>query len=591
MLTIKELTVKNFMSVGNQVQAIDFSNKSLVLVIGENMDLGGDDAGARNGTGKTTIINALSYVFFGEALTNIRRDNLVNKTNEKGMMVCVKFIKNGVTYTIERGRKPQIFRFYANDIEQNTESNEAQGENRETQVEINKLLGMTHSMFKNIIALNTYTQPFLSTKQAEQREIIEQLLGITLLSQKADLLKEKQKATKQMLTEEKMRIDAKVASNEKIQESIESLRIRSNAWAKQKNDDIASFKEAITELEKVDSEIEIEKHKKLQKRNELQTMLRSLEKEKAYHENSLTKAESTVTKTQADLEYAAQQKCPTCEQELLDDKHTHLVDKLKVQLTESTDYVTKLKTDLAKIQQGIDEVGDLGRIPDTYYDTIDEAYNHKGSLKDLQRQLKQTEKKEDTYAEQIAEMEKTAIQKIDYDRANELEDLHRHQEFLYKLLTAKDSFIRTRIIEPNLTYLNQRLAFFLGKVKLPHTVTFQSDLTVRIEELGRELDFDNLSRGERNRLILSLSWAFRDVWESLYQQINLLFIDELVDAGMDISGVESSMAVLKDMSRTQKKNIFLISHKDELVSRVNSVLKVVKENGFTNYANDVDIIV
>ena len=591
MLTIKELTVKNFMSVGNQVQAIDFSNKSLVLVIGENMDLGGDDAGARNGTGKTTIINALSYVFFGEALTNIRRDNLVNKTNEKAMLVSVKFIKNGVTYTIERGRKPQVFRFYANDIEQKTDDNEAQGENRETQIEINKLMGMTHSMFKNIIALNTYTQPFLSTKQAEQREIIEQLLGITLLSQKADLLKEKQKATKQMLTEEKMRIDAKVASNEKIQESIESLRIRSNAWAKQKEDDLNSFKEAIAELEKVDSEIEIEKHKKLQKRNELQTMLRSLEKEKAYHEDSLTKAESNVTKTNADLEYAAQQKCPTCEQELLDEKHTHLVDKLKVQLTESTDYVTKLKTDLAKIQEGIDEVGDLGQIPETYYDTIDEAYNHKGSLKDLQRQLKQTEKKEDTYAEQIAEMEKTAIQKIDYDKANELEDLHRHQDFLYKLLTAKDSFIRTRIIEQNLTYLNQRLAYFLGKVKLPHTVTFQPDLTVRIEELGRELDFDNLSRGERNRLILSLSWAFRDVWESLYQQINLLFIDELVDAGMDISGVESSMAVLKEMSRTQQKNIFLISHKDELVSRVNSVLKVIKENGFTNYANDVEIIV
>jgi len=591
MLTIKELTVKNFMSVGNQAQAIDFSNKSLVLVIGENMDLGGDDAGARNGTGKTTIINALSYVFFGEALTNIRRDNLVNKTNEKGMLVSVKFIKNDITYTIERGRKPQVFRFYANDIEQNIESNEAQGENRETQQEINRLMGMTHAMFKNIIALNTYTQPFLSTKQAEQREIIEQLLGITLLSQKADLLKEKQKTTKQMLTEEKLKIDAKLSSNEKIQESIESLQIRSNAWAKQKEDDIKSFKEAIEELQKVDSEIEIEKHKRLQKHNEMQTALRSLHKEKAYHEDSLTKAENTVERTLADLKYAEQQKCPTCEQELKGDKHTHLVDKLKIQLTESTEYVTKLKSDLAKIQQGINEVGDLGQVPDTYYDTIDEAYNHKGSLKDLQRQLKQTEKKEDTYAEQIAEMKKSAIQKIDYEKANELEDLHRHQDFLYKLLTAKDSFIRTRIIEQNLTYLNQRLAFFLGKVKLPHTVTFQSDLTVRIEELGRELDFDNLSRGERNRLILSLSWAFRDVWESLYQQINLLFIDELVDAGMDISGVESSMAVLKDMSRTQKKNIFLISHKDELVSRVNSVLKVVKENGFTNYANDVDIIV
>ena len=127
MLTIKELTVKNFMSVGNQVQAIKFANKNLVLVIGENMDLGGDDAGARNGTGKTTIINALSYVFFGEALTNIRRDNLVNKTNEKGMLVSVKFEKNNIEYTIERGRKPQICKFYANNIEQNVESNEAQG--------------------------------------------------------------------------------------------------------------------------------------------------------------------------------------------------------------------------------------------------------------------------------------------------------------------------------------------------------------------------------------------------------------------------------------------------------------------------------
>jgi DNA repair exonuclease SbcCD ATPase subunit len=591
MLKIKELTVKNFMSVGNAAQSINFANKNLVLVIGENMDLGGDDAGARNGTGKTTIVNALSYVLFGEPLTQIRRDNLVNKTNEKNMLTSVKFIKNNIEYTIERGRKPQIFRFYANDIEQDFESNEAQGENRETQQEINKLIGMTHSMFKNIVALNTYTQPFLATKQAEQREIIEQLLGITLLSQKADLLKEKMRIAKQQLTEEKYKIDSKMAANEKIQESIESLQLRSTAWQTQKDEDKQKFSEAITELEKVDIKVELDSHKKLQKHNENYLKLLSLNKEKAYHEDSLTKSESNVTKTQNDLEYMKDAKCPTCEQELQDEKHKQLNDKLLVTLTESKTDVEKIKSDLAKIQQDINAIGDLGQTPDTYYDTMDEAYNHKASLKDLKRQLEQTDQKEDPYAEQIEELTKKAIQKVDYTGVNEMEDLYRHQEFLYKLLTAKDSFIRTRIIEQNLTYLNQRLAHFLGKVKLPHTVTFQSDLTVRIEELGRELDFDNLSRGERNRLILSLSWAFRDVWESLYQQINLLFIDELIDAGMDISGVESSMAVLKEMSRTQQKNIFLISHKDELVSRVNSVLKVTKENGFTNYANDVEILV
>jgi DNA repair exonuclease SbcCD ATPase subunit len=124
---------------------------------------------------------------------------------------------------------------------------------------------------------------------------------------------------------------------------------------------------------------------------------------------------------------------------------------------------------------------------------------------------------------------------------------------------------------------------------LPHTVAFQYDLSVLITQLGQDLDFDNLSRGERNRLILGLSFSFRDVWESLYQQINLLFVDELIDNGLDAAGVEGALAVLKKMARERKKNIFLISHKDELIGRVNNVLKVVKENGYTSYATDLEV--
>ena len=589
MLTVKTLTVKNFLSVGNQAQAINFEGKNLVLVIGENMDLGGDDAGARNGTGKTTIINAISYAFYGDALTNIRKDNLVNKTNAKDMLVSVEFEKNGTRYKIERGRKPQVLRFYADDIEQ--ESNEAQGENRETQEEINKLLGMTHAMFKNIMALNTYSQPFLSTKQSEQREIIEQLLGITILSQKADLLKEQMKATKEESIAEKLKLDSVVSSNEKIEESIKNLKLRNAAWQTQQRQDIEKFQSAIEDLERVDIEKELESHKLIQKKQEDMKTLRSLEKERAYHDDSLTKTVRQIGLKHKDIEYAEDAKCPTCEQPLHDDKHEQLLSKLRQDLTELQTDEAKLNSELKAINENIAKIGDIGTLPDTYYDAIDDAYNHRGSVADLKRQLSQTEKKENPYQEQIEELTESAIQKVDYTRVNELEDLHRHQDFLYKLLTAKDSFIRTRIIEQNLTYLNQRLAWYLAQVKLPHTVIFQPDLTVQIEELGRELDFDNLSRGERNRLILSLSWAFRDVWESLYQQINLLFIDELIDAGMDTSGVEAAMAVLKDMARKQQKNIFLISHKDELVSRVNSVLKVVKENGFTNYATDVEIII
>ena len=235
-------------------------------------------------------------------------------------------------------------------------------------------------------------------------------------------------------------------------------------------------------------------------------------------------------------------------------------------------------------------LGELGTAPATFYDSDQDAIQHRASVASLQQQLAVKSEEDDPYRDQIAEMQNQGIEEVKYDAINELTNLREHQEFLMKLLTNKDSFIRKRIIDQNLSYLNARLGQYLDRIGLPHTVKFNNDLTVSITELGRDLDFDNLSRGERNRLILSLSWSFRDVWESLYQPINLLFIDELVDSGMDSSGVENSLAILKKMSRESNKSIWLVSHKDELAGRVNNTLHVVKENGYTSYNTDVDIV-
>src|SRR6056300_548683 len=155
MIKIKSLTVKNFMSVGNVTQSISFEDKSLVLVLGENLDQGGLDA--RNGVGKSTIVNALSYAFFGSALTNIRKDNLVNKTNGKQMVVTLLFEKDGIEYLIERGRKPNKFAFMevGTDLDVD-EADEAQGDSRVSQQALERLLGLSHTMFKNVVALNTY---------------------------------------------------------------------------------------------------------------------------------------------------------------------------------------------------------------------------------------------------------------------------------------------------------------------------------------------------------------------------------------------------------------------------------------------------
>ena len=137
MIKIKDLTVKNFMSVGNQTQAVNFSKTNLTLVLGENLDQGGDDSGSRNGTGKTTIVNALSFALFGNALTNIKKDNLINKINNKNMLVTLSFEKDGINYRVERGRKPALMRFFVDDQEQETaETDDAQGDMRETQKDL-----------------------------------------------------------------------------------------------------------------------------------------------------------------------------------------------------------------------------------------------------------------------------------------------------------------------------------------------------------------------------------------------------------------------------------------------------------------------
>jgi len=579
------------MSVGNQTQAIDFDRGQLTLVLGENLDLGGDDSGARNGTGKTTIINGLSYAIYGQALTNIKRDNLINKINGKGMLVTVTFDKDGTEYHIERGRKPNLLKFSVNGQEQELDDlDESQGDSRETQKAIEDMFGLSHDMFKHIVALNTYTEPFLSMKSGDQRSIIEQLLGITLLSEKAENLKEQIKITKDSIATENTRIETIKVSNEKIQQSIESLERKLKLWEDQKEKALENLRKSIDVLSTIDIDQEIINQRALVEWNKNKKEHDNLTAMIAKQITALEKEQKTLDKLEKELILLADHKCHSCGQDLHDEKHESMVSAKSKQVEDSASAVAEHQKELATLKEALALLGELNACPQVTYDSLEEALNHKNTLSGLEKDITIKEAETNPYAEQIEELKNTAVQEIDWEAVNELTKLKDHQEFLYKLLTNKDSFVRKRIIDQNLAFLNQRLTYYLDKIGLPHIVEFQNDLTVIITQLGQDLDFDNLSRGERNRLILSLSWAFRDVWENLYQPINLLFIDELVDSGMDASGVESSIAVLKRMTRERNKNVFLISHRDDLTSRVNHVLKVIKENGFTSYSNDVEIV-
>ena len=677
------------MSVGNATQGINFDRNDLTLVLGENLDLGGD--GSRNGTGKTTIINALSYALYGNALSNIRKDNLVNKTNGKGMLVSLDFSVGSQEYKIERGRKPNVLKFYVNN-EDLSATDDAQGDSRETQEAIERILGMSHDMFKHILALNTYTEPFLSLKANDQRTIIEQLLGITQLSERADRIRELNRETKDGITQEEMRIRAEQEANKRIEEQVESLKRRQVLWQKKYDSDLAYLVSQYDDLQKIDITAELLAHQALavwsEKKTQFDAQTKLLAAQRAWQQTQtkdvktlqaeyaqlshidigaelqahadlalyvantqlleqrdrdvarlgreIDRESALVEKLKTEVTTLQEHRCYACGQEFHDAQHATVLAQKQTMLADAesavaaktlewnqlrsqqifvaeTKPVTHYKTEaeairhsseLENIQQKIlskqnetdpyqehlsdSPAADPGAAPATHYDTEAAAVKHSTMVNSLLQQITTKHSETDPYSEQITDMQEQALKEISYDRLNELVRLQEHQDFLLKLLTSKDSFIRKKIIDQNLSYLNSRLTHYLDRIGLPHTVTFQNDLTVMIEELGRELDFDNLSRGERNRLILSMSWAFRDVFESLYQPINLLFIDELIDSGLDTAGMESSLSILKQMSRERNKSVWLVSHRDELAGRVENILRVVKENGFTSYSTDVD---
>ena len=452
------------------------------------------------------------------------------------------------------------------------------------------MLEMSHTMFKHLVALNTYTEPFLAMRAADQREVIEQLLGITLLSAKAEVLKNKIKEGKDLISKETFRIEGIKSANDNVQKSIDSLKIKSSAWESKHDQELESLGRAIVNLEAVDIEAELVSHNKLKVWLDNNNKLVSLRKQQATLETAVLQAEKTVKKYTSEIDKLKDKRCHACEQELHDHKHKEMLDDALKFKAEAEQYALKVVNDYGIVVNEIEKIGRQDKKPSTFYDTEAEALGHKNNLENLEKALIQKSEESNPYEEQILELKDTAIQEIDWTSVNELTRVQNHQEFLLKLLTNKDSFIRKRIIDQNLTYLNKRLSYYIDKLGLPHRVIFQNDLSVEITQLGQDLDFDNLSRGERNRLILSMSFAFRDVWEGLYQPINLLFIDELVDAGMDAAGVESALAVLKKMGRERNKNIYLISHKDELQGRVNNVLRVIKENGFTSYSNSLEYV-
>jgi DNA repair exonuclease SbcCD ATPase subunit len=675
MITIKNITMRNFLSVGAVTIPLNLDQHGLTLVLGANTDANGGLT--RNGAGKTAILQAISFALYGKPLSKIKIPNLINNINGKSMLVSIEFSRGKDTYRIERGRKPDVMKFFVNNSEMKDDDGDQQGENRHTQEEIERVIGMSHTMFKHIVALNTYTDPFLRMPVANQREVIEELLGVTQISQRAEVLKRLIGETKESMRDAQAKIRATVEANRHIENAVAQSETLSFDWVSTHERTLKQLTEQIDAMEDIDYDAEIAKFDELDQwlaresefrtcvdqatrevdlltreisglanevsryqreaETDVSAQIKRLETEKTRKEKDVQNMlgeidirKADIERLNADIAREGHLECHLCGQELEGTDHLHNVlkkmhrdveNKTKA-IADIEAAISDVEADIANITSEIktitetaekrrkdclekaaakiaaaegpkarlveqeaillncqEKLAALPKKPETIFSSRDEVYRTRQLFEKLVHEKETEEAKENPHVTHIDHLKNT-LQEVDYEPLNNLDNLHKHQEFLLKLLTSKDSFIRKKIIDQNLNYLNSRLHYYLEKLGLPHEVRFQSDLSVDITLLGRDFDFEQLSRGEMNRVIMATSWSFRDVWESLNDTFNLMFVDEMLDQGTDGNGVEAALGILKAMARN-RRNVFLISHRDDLTARIDRILVVRKENGFT----------
>lgn len=360
MIIIENITIKNFLSVGAVTQSIAFKNKGLVLILGENLDQGGN--GARNGVGKSTIIQALSYGLYDVAITPIKKDNMINKSNRKNMMISVEFSIDDTKYKIERGRRPNILKFYTDGIT----DDEAQGENKNTQKEIEKLLGMSHDMFKNIVALSTYNQPFLFMRSIDQRAIIEELLGITLLSKKAETLKKDMNLIRTSIREEDVRLKTMIESNEGIKRTIIQLMRKSDQFIIDHDVSLNALKDAILALKRFDIDDELKKHKIMEEYYTKLNDKKILMNRKSQCSSQMHDYATRLERLTEDLGKAENNICPTCDQQIHDN---NLTTRINDDIKELVPVLVSFESEFNEFERQLEDIV-LPDVVELYYNKI-----------------------------------------------------------------------------------------------------------------------------------------------------------------------------------------------------------------------------
>ena len=576
LLRFKTLSLKNFLSFGNFESEINLDGQGTVTITGENIDQGGS-----NGSGKTTIINALCYALYNKAFDNITLQRLINTTNalkNTQMEVRLTFEKNGCEYEVFRARGAEYKIEILKDGEDITPGKGAV----ECDALLVDIIGISYELFTKTIIFSGNSPAFLQLPLFQQRNQIEELFNIAMLSEKATLLKEKIKLTEQDIKVAEAITKQQEGALELHRKHVKEANERVQRWEKQRVSEIDEIEETLLIVGKIDFELEKLLHAERTTLREeganLASKIMPLRKDRKH----LTDAVEKLMAEHAHLEDA---KCPYCSQAYadapaklasvdadIDEKGAKLL-KVEGLLAQFETSLTEQKTRLTEVENSIQ------------YQELDELLAARDNAQGLRKKVQELKVAVNPHIEARDKLASEAEDAVDYLKVDALRRRLDHQQFLLKLLTDKNSFLRRRIINKTIPFLNNRLNHFTNALGLPHVVKFDADMSCTVAEFGRELDFGNLSAGEKKRVNTAMALAFRDVLHHLHAKSNLLVIDEL-DGALDQQGIDSIVRILKEKSRDEDLSVFVISHHPSIVGRLDKNVTVRKENGFSMFYDE-----
>ena len=566
MIIFEKVRWKNFLSTGNQFTEIQLNESQSTMIVGTN------------GAGKSTILDALCFSLYGKAFRKIKKDQLINTTNEKGSVVEIEFNVNKVDWKIERGIKPNTFKIWRNDEELDQK---ASAIDQQKWLEQN-VLKMNYKSFTQIVILGSSSfVPFMQLPATSRREVVEDLLDIKIFSSMNALIKDKIRNLKEGIRTLELK---KESLNDKVRMQknfIDELETRSQDDIKQKESKINNLlteeNDFMNGNDNLNQEL-VTLQEELKEYSDSSNKLREFGNIKG----KLSQRISTLVKDHKF--FNDNTVCPTCDQEIEDSFRLNRIERSQTKAKELQKGYEELLVAIKKEENRESHLkslsGDISKL-------LNGITSNNSQINSCQRQVKTLESEIQTLTSQLAdrnseheklEQFRETLQTTYEELAVKREDTS-YYDFTYNLL--KDGGVKTKIIKKYLPLINQQVNKYLQKMEFYINFTLDEEFNETVQSpIHEDFSYSSFSEGEKMRIDLALLFTWREV--ARYKNsvnTNLLIMDEVFDSSLDGFGTDEFLKIIR--YEIQDANIFVISHKESLFDKFQNVIKFEKCKGFS----------